>query len=466
MSLPLEPAPEDLAAAMAAATARVGALFRGLGERPVDGTGDGSPPPVPAPAEAGRPLGDVLEDLFEAVIPRAYATSAPGFFGYVPGGPLPIGCLAAFVGAAANRFTGVEVAAPGPVALEARAIRWLVEEVVGLPPEARGVLTSGGSTSNFLAVVAARERHLGDDLRAARAYVSAEAHASVDKALRLAGLPPAALRRIPTDAGYRLDPDALAAAIAEDRAAGRRPFLVVATAGTVNTGAVDPLGALADLARGEGLWLHVDAAYGGFFRLVPGRRPVLAGIERADSVTLDPHKGLFLPYGAGALLLRDAAPLQAACSAEAAYAPEPRAADFTALSIELTRPWRGLHLWLPLAVHGVRAFREALGERAAWARGAAEALAGEPGVEVAHPPELSLFAFRQRLPGAAPPAEDAHNRALLERVNASGRVLLSGTTAGGRFWLRLCVLGLRTDAARVRECLDLIRGALAVGRDR
>jgi aromatic-L-amino-acid/L-tryptophan decarboxylase len=251
-------------------------------------------------------------------------------------------------------------------------------------------------------------------------------------------------------------PEALVDAVRADRAAGRRPCLVVASAGTTNTGAVDPLQEIADVAEAEGLWLHVDAAYGGFFQLTDRGRVVLAGIERGDTITLDPHKGLFLPYGCGCLLARDGDALRRAHQVDAHYLQDladtrgiPNFADH---SPELSRDFRGLRVWLPLHLHGVAAFRKALDEKLDLARVIYEGLAGDDRFEVWEPP-LSIVAFRLR------DRDDAANRELHERINRSGRMYLSSTVVDGRFMLRACVLAHRTHRTRIEEAVEIIRRA-------
>ncbi|MGH9464572.1 MAG: pyridoxal phosphate-dependent decarboxylase family protein, partial [Thermoanaerobaculia bacterium] len=290
-------------------------------------------------------------------------------------------------------------------------------------------------------------------------------HHCLPKAARLAGFPRGAIRLLPSDEDFRLPVATLAAAIAEDRRAGRRPFLVVASAGTVNTGAVDPLPELADLAQREGLWLHVDGAYGGCFALTARGRLRLAGIERADSVVLDPHKGLFLPYGTGALLVRDGAALRRTHAHDADYLPRLQEGlervDFCEISPELSRPFRGLRVWLPFALHGAVAFRAALDEKLDLATWIAGELVRRPEIELVAAPELSLLAFRPRLSGRSAEAQDAAGQRLLAAANRRQRVHLTGTRVRGRFVLRICVLSFRTHRDRMEQCLEDLDAALA-----
>ena len=337
---------------------------------------------------------------------------------------------------------------------------------MGYPASAGGIFTSGGSLSNFAAIVAAREAKLDEDFQDGVIYFSGQTHACVTKAARLAGFPRRALRSIPVDARLRMDSAALAAAIAADRAAGRRPFLVVANAGTTNTGAIDPLPAIAAIAREQGLWAHADAAYGGFFRLAPSGAAALAGIEQYDSMTLDPHKCMFLPYGTGVLLVRDPKALERAHATEASYLQDVAAAagqtNFTDLSPELSRDFRGLRVWLPLVMHGVGAFRAELEEKLALTQAAAARLAAEPLFELIDDPQLSIVAFVARPPAGDP---DRFGEEVLQRVNARRRVFLSSTRLDGRYVLRICVVSFRTHAERVDDAVTgLIEEARALAR--
>lgn len=411
--------------------------------------------------ELGVPPGPLLDQLFDEWLPASFLTTGPGYLAYVPGGGLFTSAIGHFLGAALNRFTGVWAPAPFLVELEGRTIGWL-REWMGFPEGATGLFTPGGSTSNLTAIVTARELHLGPDLRAGVLYASEDVHHCVHKSARLAGIAADRVRGIAVDERRRLRPEALRAAIAEDRDAGLRPFLVVSSAGTTNTGAIDPLDEIGAIARSEGLWHHVDGAYGAFFRLVPELRPALAGIEGADSLTLDPHKGLFLPYGTGALLVRDEAHLRAVHEVTAGYLPELPAAehyDPSRIGPELSRPYRGLPLWLAVQLHGAAAFREAIADKRALALRAAERLRSMPGVTLLDEPQLSIVPFRASDPEWSEEEGDRRTRALLEEVNARGRVHLSGATVAGRFVGRICVLCFRTDAERLEEGLEDLEAA-------
>jgi aromatic-L-amino-acid decarboxylase len=414
--------------------------------------------------EKPTPVAELLDLLFERVVPKSFNTAGPGYLAYIPGGGIPHAAVADLIADSVNRYVGVFAAAPGLSQIEENVVRWFCR-IAGLPPTARGVLTTGGSLANFSAVVAARQDRLPENFLSGTLYASDQAHYSVEKAARLAGFPADALRTVESDAHFRIRVDALERAIASDRAAGKTPFLVVGNAGSTNTGAVDDLSALAELARREGLWFHVDAAYGGFFLLTEEGRRRMTGIERADSIVLDPHKGLFLPYGTGALLVRDGETLRRAHAMTADYMPEnaadPDLPDYHLLTPELSRGFRGLRVWLPFRMHGVGPFRRNLEEKLALTRWAAEQLRTIPGIEIHAEPQLSIVAFRLRRPGASEEDLDRVNRDLMARVNARKRVYLTGTLLRGRFAIRICVLSFRTHRDRMEQALEDLRAAAA-----
>ena len=446
---------------------RIGPYVESLPRQPMHATAGGKKlarslrGPMP---EQGQPFDKLLRLLFGRVIPASLNTASPGYLAYIPGGGLFHAAVADLIADATNRYVGVWLAAPGLAQIEENVIQWFCA-MLGLPSSAGGILTTGGSLANLIAVITARRERLPPEFLGGVVYASEEAHHSVRKAALLAGLLPERVRAIPTDARFRLRPDALAAAVAADRALGLSPFLLVASAGTTSTGAVDDLQALADLAARERLFFHVDAAYGGFFALTARGRAALRGIDRADSVTLDPHKSLFLPYGTGCLLVREREALRRAHAVPASYLPpmqqDEGLVDFCELGPELSRDARGLRVWLPLAMHGAGVFRAALDEKLDLARRAAEALRSLPGVELTAEPELSLLAFRAQLPGASDAAVDARSRRLLAKINEKQRVLLTGAVVRGRFMIRMCVLSFRTHEDRVDAAIDDVRASLS-----
>jgi aromatic-L-amino-acid decarboxylase len=455
--------------AMAAAAAELVADFvEGLPAAPamnvdVDGADALVGSLLAAPTEEPGELGELLA-VFRNAAALAIETAGPSYLAYVGGGGLYTSALAEFVARGVNRFTGLAAFAPALVAMEESTLRWLGREF-GLPAGSGGLLTTGGSMATLVALVAARTDRLGDGNGIGRGtvYVTAHTHQSLAKAARIAGLRTDQVRVVPTTDDLRMDPDAAEDLLAADRAAGRVPFLLVGTAGTTNTGTVDPLGPLADVARDQQLWFHVDGAYGGFFRLTERGRARLAGIERADSLVLDPHKGLFLPHGTGVVLVREPATLRRAFAAGGDYlqdvADGDALPDYADMGPELTRDFRGLRLWLPLHLHGVGAFRATLDEKLDLARLAYDDLIADPRLELPWQPDLSTVTFR--LAAGDEPGADQRNQDLLARINATRRVHLSSTQIEGRHTLRLCIISHRTHQDRVEEALHIIHTAAA-----
>jgi glutamate/tyrosine decarboxylase-like PLP-dependent enzyme len=313
------------------------------------------------------------------------------------------------------------------------------------------------------AVVAAREA--GDADGGGAVYLTRFAHHCVDKALLIAGRGRSPRRVIATDANYRMSVEALEQALDEDRCNGVRPWLVVASAGTVDTGSVDPLPEIAELCRRHGAWFHVDGAYGGLFALCGEGKALLRGIEQADSVALDPHKTLFLPYGTGAVVVRDGKHLLDAFSASADYIRPFSETDVGSspadLSPELTRHFRALRLWLPLQIAGVAAFRAAQAEKLALARYFHARLSELDGFDPGPPPDLSVVAFRY-----LPKSEDVDefNERLMRHIQQEGRVMMSGTRIDGSYRLRCAILCFRTHLEHVDEAVDaVVRGVEALG---
>ncbi|MEL6345531.1 MAG: aminotransferase class I/II-fold pyridoxal phosphate-dependent enzyme [Myxococcota bacterium] len=427
----------------------------------------GHRPPEPCP-EDGAPFESLLSELMGDIFPQGFNTASPGCMAYVPGGGLIHTAIADLLSGVVNRYTGMWVAAPGLVELESAVLRWMCGWV-GYGPEAGGVLLSGGSMANLSAIIAARQQC--SDWSQGVIYTAALTHHSVAKAAHIAGFRRVQVRQVAQDDRFRMCPEALNAAIAADRAAGRSPMMVVASAGSTTVGSVDPLRALATVCQEEGMWFHVDGAYGGCFALTDRGRDVLDGIALADSITLDPHKGLFLPYGTGCLLVRQRRHLHSAFSSDADYLPDAQDGgarwDFSSLGPELSRPARGLRLWLPLKMHGVSAFRDALDEKLDLTQDAATRIAALPGVRLVSEPALSLFTFRIEPPGATDEDADALTRQVLERINEPRRVWLSGSPVEEkgtvRFCIRVCVLSFRTHAEQIDILVDTVADAIRQG---
>ncbi|MDZ7359974.1 MAG: aminotransferase class V-fold PLP-dependent enzyme [candidate division KSB1 bacterium] len=411
------------------------------------------------PPETGTDFESLLKFLMEKIIPVSINTAHPAYMGYIPGGGLYPSALAAFLAAATNRYVGAWYAAPAAARLEANVLEWFAE-LMGYPKTSRGIMTTGGSLANFSAVVAARKHILGDDIAKGTLYCSDQTHHSVMKAAMLAGIPERNLRLLPPDKNYRAIPDRFEAALKADLRKGLKPFLIVGNAGTTNTGAIDPLNELADLSKKYSIWFHIDGAYGGFFNWCDEGKRKLAGIERADSMVLDPHKGLFTPYGCGSLLVKDGERLRRAHLLSADYmqdqfTPEGEI-NFTEHSPELSRSFRGLQVWLPLKLFGLQAFRDNLAEKLRLTQWMYQRFLEEPAFECLSVPDLSVITFRYR-----PRRGDieSFNRRLLESIVKSGKLFLSSTLLKGAFVIRVCILSFRTHQAEVEEAFAIVKAA-------
>ncbi len=410
---------------------------------------------------AGSPISedpadpDALINLMREYLDRPGLNPASGgHLGYIPGGGIYFSSLGDYLAAVTNRYAGVAYAGPGAVRMEHLLVQWMAN-LVGYPESAGGNLTSGGSIANLIGIVAARDAHglKPHDIERSVIYTTTQAHHSVDKAIRIAGLKDCVQRNVPTDSRYRMDADVLERTVRSDREQGLNPFLIIAAAGTTDTGAVDPMDRLAEIAGRYHLWLHIDGAYGAFFMLCEEGRKALTGMDRSDSLVMDPHKGLFLPYGSGAVLVRNRNDLYNAFWYQANYLQdavseggERSPAD---LSPELTKHFRGLRLWLPLKLHGVAPFRAAVEEKLLLARYFHDKISSMPGFEAGPFPDLSVVTYRY-LPRRGDP--DEFNKRLIREVQADGRVFISSTMIDGKFTLRCAILSFRTH----RDTVDLL----------
>ena len=458
MTHPLEPDATEMRRLVDEAMRRIVQHIETLPEQPamnVEGATEYARTLIEPLPERGAPYEELLDFLFQEAIPRSFTSAGPGYLAYVPGGGLFHSAVADLIADAVNRYTGVCAAAPALVQLEANVVRWF-NEIVGYPRTAGGVLTTGGSLANFTAIVTARRAMLPEDFLRGTLYCSNQIHHSFQKAANLAGFPYANIRELPVDERFRIRIDALEERIARDRADGLTPFLVAGSAGTTPTGAVDDLEALARVAREQKLWFHVDGAYGALFMLTERGRAVLKGIEQSDSLILDPHKTLFLPFGTGAVLVRDAAALRRAHSSHADYLPAMQEADelvdFCEVSPELSRDYRGLRVWLPLKLFGIEPFREQLDEKLDLSDYAVGELRKIDGITIVAEPQLTITAFRFR-------DDDAETRALMERINARKRVMLTGAMVEGKFVARVAIVSHRTHRDRVDMMLEDVRAA-------
>lgn len=410
--------------------------------------------------EEPEPLATVLDLVRRAVDTPGLSPPAAGHMGYIPGGGIYAAALGDYLAAVTNRYSGVRFACPGAVEMEEAALAWMAG-LVGYGEGWGGNLTSGGSVANLIAVVTAREAHglAARDYERAVVYTTAHAHHCIDRGLRTAGMGESVRRTVEMDARYRMRPDDLERLIEEDRAHGLLPWMVVASAGTTDVGAIDPLEPLGRVCRDRGVWYHVDAAYGGFFALCEGVAPKLEGLARADTVVLDPHKGLFLPFGSGAILARDKAALYGAHTFHAHYMqdavsePSLDLASPGDLSHEFTKHFRGPRLWLPLKIHGVGAFRACLEEKLLLTRYFHREVE-KLGFEVGPVPELSVATYRW-----VPDRGDANvfNERLVSEIHEDGRVFVTSTTIDGIFVLRAAILTYRTHLTEVDLLLQILR---------
>lgn len=408
--------------------------------------------------EQGRPFADVLGEFAERIVAHTFHPQHPRFFAFIPSGPSYYSFLGDVLCAGSNLFAGVWLEASGPAQVELLVLDWF-KDWLGYPASAQGVLTGGGSEANLTALVAARETLTFEQRGRAVLYVGEQRHWSVDRAARIIGLRPEQLRPVAT-ADFRLRPDLLAHLVQEDRAAGRHPWAVVAVAGATNTGCVDPLPAVSEVCQREQLWLHVDAAYGWTAALTEEGKCLLTGIERADSLTLDPHKWLAQTYEAGCVLVRDGRRLTDAFALRPEYMqdvePDEDEVNFCDRGIALTRRFRALKIWLSLQVLGLDWHRRLVEHCCRLAELAQLLLEAEPDFEILSPARLSIVCFRHHPVGVEQQLDD-WNRRLVEALRDTGRVFLSSTRLNGCVALRFCFVNWRTTTADVEEAVRLLR---------
>ena len=445
----------------------VAAHTAGLREGPVFGkVGDSAgvfDQPLP---ETGRSADEVLDATRDHVLTHPFGNSHPRFFAFINATADPLGTVAEYLAAGMNsNCWGGDHAA---IHVEDRVVRWLAE-ILGLPASAEGILTSGGSMANFTALAAAR-RAMSPDVRETGfagtpplvVYASDEVHNCVDKAVDLLGIGRLQLRILPTDDRFRLRTGDVKKAIASDRRAGLRPAIVVGNAGTVNTGAIDPLEELADLCAREELWFHVDGAYGAMACVSKELRPLFAGLERADSVAADPHKWLYMPYEAGATLVREPGRLADAFRRPAAYlvhdpdSPVAGPVSFNDRGPELSRGFKALKVWMGLQRHGRRGYAAAVEHDVAMARFLADEVREREDFELLAEPGLSIVNFRFRPAGVAlgDNALDGLNRRIVNRLVGSGAFFFAPTILRGRTSLRVAIVNFRTQEDDLRALLD------------
>ena len=411
--------------------------------------------------EEGIDVDEAIRLISEHVDTPGLNPASGGHLAYIPGGGIYNAALGDYLADVFNKYAGVFYASPGAVRMENMLIRWM-NDLVGYPAMASGNLTTSGSLANMIAVVVARDAKniKAADIPRSVIYLSKQTHHSIDKAGRVAGLGESILRFIPLDDRFRMVSAELEKHIEEDIVAGLNPFMVVASAGTTDVGAIDPLREIGSIAKEHGLWYHVDAAYGGFFILTKDGREKLQGIELSDSLIIDPHKGLFLPYGLGVVLVKNVEDLKRSFRFDAHYMQDafagPDELSPAELSPELTKHFRGLRLWLPLKLHGIAPFRACLEEKLMLAQYFYEEVQ-KIGFECRLVPELSVVVYRF-VPTLGDPNE--FNRRLLEAVVADGRIFISSTVLDGDYMLRFACLAFRTHLRTVDTLLEILKGSV------
>jgi aromatic-L-amino-acid/L-tryptophan decarboxylase len=411
--------------------------------------------------------------LHDVVFEWSELSGHPRFMAYISGAGTVPGAAADLIAAGLNANVGGWQLSPAATEIELHLTRWFASELFGLPAGSGGLILSGGAMANFVGLKTARDHRAGWDVRAEglaghaplTMYMSAETHVVSERGADMLGIGSDGVRRIPVDAGYRIQVDQLRASIAEDRAAGRVPFAVVATAGTVATGAMDPLSQIADLCADEGLWLHVDAAYGGPAMLADDLRPLFGGIERADSIAFDPHKWLYTPLSGGCLVVRELDHLAESFDAQASYIVQDK--EYTQHGLDLgrrgpqfSRSFWALKVWVSLLAHGRQAYGRRISHDAELARYMGACVDERPDFELSSPVGFSICCFRYA-PHDLPDGDaregylDDLNHRLMTEIQLDGRVYISNAVLGDRFVLRACIVNFRTEADDVDAVLDV-----------
>ncbi|HEY2772357.1 MAG TPA: aminotransferase class V-fold PLP-dependent enzyme [Solirubrobacteraceae bacterium] len=410
----------------------------------------GAPPPTEP-----RSWDELLAQTRRDVLGPMSRLAHPAYFAFIPASSTFPGALGDLIAAALDIDVGSWMSAAGPSQLELVVLDWF-KQWIGYPAEAAGILVSGGSAANITALACARESLLGAMSDTVVAYVADQTHSSVARAARLLGFRPDQLRVLPTDADHRIRLDAVIGTIDADTAAGLRPLVVCANAGATNTGAVDPLRELAEVCHERGMWLHADGAYGGFAALTERGRAQLAGIELADSVTLDPHKWLYQPIECGCLLVREGHRLKNAFTINPDYLADYKSdeVNFSDLGLQLTRTARAIKIWLSFNYYGTDAFRQAIDRSIDLAELAEQEVAARPELELVSPASLGIICFRRRFDGVDGEDDIAEvNAKLVTAFELSGRGLVSSTRLHGRYAIRMCVMNHTSGPDDVRETL-------------
>lgn len=401
-----------------------------------------------------------LNEIYQSeVIEKGINPASGGHLGYIPGGGLYLSALGDYLAAISNEYAGMYFGSPGAVSMENACLNWIKKQF-SFPEDAAGNLCSGGSIANLIALNAARDakKIKGTKIENAVVYLSPQVHHCIHKAIRILGLEDIQIRQLALDKNHRINSLLVQQQIKQDQALGLTPFLLIASAGTTDTGAIDPLNELADICSANNLWFHVDGAYGGFFILCEQKKELFRGIEKADSLVVDPHKSLFLPYGTGAVLVKNKTAVFHSNHYTANYmqdAAVPHQINPADLSPELTKHFRGLRMWFPLKYHGITPFKACLEEKLLLTEYFREELA-KMGFQLGPEPDLSVsyFWFPKEL------EQDTFNRELMKRIHQNGSVFLSSSIIDQKFVIRMAILSFRTKKATIDKCLMMISGIL------
>ncbi len=406
-----------------------------------------------------RSINEILEIYSREVAAHGVKPASGGHMGYIPGGGIYTSALADYLADITNEYAGISFASPGAVAMEHELLNWM-KSLFGFPETAVGNLTSGGSIANLIALTAARDKYKikGAQIEKSVVYLSEHLHHCNLKALRIIGLEDVIVRRLKQDENFRILPGDLENKIHADLKAGLKPFLLIASAGTTDTGAVDPLYEIGKIASENDLWYHVDAAYGGFFILTKKCKHLFKGIELADSLAVDPHKGLFLPFGLGAVLVKDGEAVFHSHHHAANYMQDAlentQIIDPADVSPELTKHFRALRLWLPLQLYGIEPFKACLEEKLLLTEYFRNQLL-DSGFRVGPFPDLSVSYFWWPVNGDVQ-AENEFNKKLMKEIHKDGSVFLTSTTINGKFVIRLAILSFRTKLETVDKAVEMI----------
>ena len=411
--------------------------------------------------EDGYKLEDLLSLYERSVNNTGLQPASGGHLGYIPGGGIPLGGYGDLIAAITNKYSGVYYGNPGAVRLENHLIDWTAKQF-GFTGEYGGNLTTGGSIGNLIAIVSARDSHniKGKDYESTVIYGSSQMHHSLNKAIRIAGLGECVYRNIPLKENYHLDTDFLSAQIEKDKAEGLNAFLIIGSAGTTDTGVIDDLNELSEISKQNNCWFHVDGAYGGYFYLIDELKEKFNGIEKADSLVIDPHKGLFLPYGTGMVLVKEREAMlhshyyTANYMQDAYKAPE----EWSPADVytELSRNFRGLRMWLPLMVHGLKPFKDAILEKYLLTKYSFQKLNELPYIEVGKEHELSVQTFRFWKENTSEEGLNKLNEKILEGLHNDGRIFISSTRIEGVFTLRFAILSFRTHQKEIDLILEMM----------